>query len=59
MAASFCDDILVIENGHTIAFGPPADVLTETLVSNAFGVRAQLETLSLSKSNHYSFQLSK
>jgi iron complex transport system ATP-binding protein len=57
MAAAFCDDILVMENGETIAFGPPEEVLTETLVSGAFGVKAQLETLSRSQSNHFSFQL--
>lgn len=57
MAATFCDDILVMENGQTIAFGPPEEVLNETLVSGAFGVKAQLETLSRSQSNHFSFQL--
>ena len=57
MAAAFCDDVLVVENGHPIAFGPPEDVLTETLVSDAFSVKAQLETLSVSQSNHFSFQI--
>lgn len=57
MAAEFCDDVLVMENGHCIAFGPPEEVLTETLVSGAFSVKAQLERLSLSQSNHFSFQL--
>jgi iron complex transport system ATP-binding protein len=57
MAAEFCDDILVMENGHCIAFGPPSEVLSETLVSGAFGVNAQLEQLSVSQSNHFSFQL--
>lgn len=57
MAASYCDDILVMEDGHTIAFGPPSEVLTEHLVSSAFSVSAQLETLSKSQINHFSFQL--
>ena len=57
MAAAFCDDILVMENGHSIAFGPPEEVLTENLVSNAFGVQAQLEKLSVSKAGHFSFHL--
>lgn len=57
MAADFCDDILVMENGRCIAFGPPADVLSEQLVSDAFHVRAQLEHLSISQSGHFSFQL--
>lgn len=57
MAASYCDDILVMEDGHTIAFGPPKEVLTETLVSSAFSVSAQLEQLSKSQINHFSFQL--
>ena len=57
MAAAYCDDILVMEQGHTIAFGPPEEVLTETLVSGAFSVTAQLEKLSKSQNNHFSFQL--
>lgn len=57
MAASYCDDILVMEDGHTIAFGPPQEVLTEHLVSNAFSVNAQLESLSRSQINHFTFQL--
>lgn len=57
MATAFCDDILVMENGQMIAFGPPNEVLTETLVSDAFSVQAQLEKLSRSQSNHFSFQL--
>ncbi len=57
MAAAFCDDVLVMEHGQTIAFGPPNEVLTESLVSGAFRVKAQLETLSQSQSDHFSFQL--
>ena len=57
VAAAYCDDILVMEHGHTIAFGPPEEVLTETLVSGAFSVTAQLEKLSKSQNNHFSFQL--
>ncbi len=57
MAASFCDDILVLQQGRAIAFGPPEDVLTEDLVSDAFRVKAQLETLSHSNLNHFSFEL--
>ncbi|PSL18476.1 ABC transporter ATP-binding protein [Shimia abyssi] len=56
VASSFCDDILVLQNGHCRAFGPPEEVLTEPLVSGAFHVMAQLETLSRSQSRHFSFQ---
>lgn len=57
LAATFCDDILVMMNGECLAFGPPEEVLTEDLVSGAFRVNAQLEQLSKSQSNHFTFHL--
>jgi len=57
MAADFCDDVLVLKKGRQVAFGPPDDVLTEDLVSGAFRVRAQREMLSVSETNHFTFEL--
>jgi len=36
----FADDLLVLENGHPLAAGATADVLTPDLIARAFGVRA-------------------
>jgi iron complex transport system ATP-binding protein len=57
MAADICDDILVLENGHPRGFGSPDDLLTETLVSDTFRVRARREKLAPSDANHLSFHL--
>ncbi|MCH2095984.1 MAG: ABC transporter ATP-binding protein, partial [Rhodobacteraceae bacterium] len=57
LAASVCDDILLIHSGHPIGFGSPAEVLSEAAVSSAFGVTARRETLSESKTDHLTFHL--
>ncbi|MEP3298586.1 MAG: ABC transporter ATP-binding protein [Pseudoruegeria sp.] len=57
MAASVCDAILLLENGHCKGFGPPEEVLNETLVSETFKVMAHSETLSRSNTPHLSFHL--
>ncbi|WP_420860346.1 ABC transporter ATP-binding protein [Algirhabdus cladophorae] len=57
IAASLCDSILLLEQGHTLAFGPPHEVLTEARVSHAFGVQARHETLSPSNAKHFSYHL--
>ena len=36
----FADDLLVLRDGHPLAVGPTADVLTPDLIARAFGVRA-------------------
>lgn len=36
LAAAFCDRLLVLENGHLVAQGAPAEVLTEDLISRVF-----------------------
>ncbi|WP_039019838.1 ABC transporter ATP-binding protein [Halocynthiibacter namhaensis] len=58
MAAEVCDQILLLEHGHTKGFGAPNEVLTETLVSEAFRVNAQLERLQPSNKPHLTFHLS-
>lgn len=37
LAARFCDSIIVLSDGRVLADGPPASVLTESVVEQAFG----------------------
>ncbi|GAA2107021.1 heme ABC transporter ATP-binding protein [Streptomyces synnematoformans] len=39
-AARFCDRLALLDAGRIAAAGPPADVLTEPLISAAYGVQA-------------------
>ncbi len=59
MAAGVCDDLLVLKDGHTLGFGPPEVLLTDTLVSTTFRVDARREHLAPSGSSHFSFSLPK
>ncbi len=40
LAAMFCDELVVLADGRTVAAGPPADVLTPPLIEAVYGVRA-------------------
>lgn len=40
-AARFCDDVALLKNGHLLACGSPAQVLTVAHVAQAFGVEAE------------------
>ncbi|MEM9840181.1 MAG: ABC transporter ATP-binding protein [Pseudomonadota bacterium] len=57
LAASICDDILLLQNGRPLGFGPPGDVLSETAVSRAFQVSARREHLAPSNTDHLTFHL--
>lgn len=57
LAASTCDLVLALENGHTRGFGPPDQVLTERIVSNTFRIDARREKLNPSNTTHFSFHL--
>ena len=57
LAAGICDDLLVLKNGRTIGFGPPDEVLTDHLISDAFGVEARRERLTPSEITHFTFHL--
>ncbi|WP_368185647.1 ABC transporter ATP-binding protein [Aestuariibius sp. HNIBRBA575] len=57
MAASVCDDVLVLKDGHPQGFGPPQTLLTDRLVSTTFQVDAQRDHLALSGESHFSFNL--
>lgn len=57
MAASVCDDILLLHKGQQVAFGCPTDVLSSERVSTAFGVRAETDWLSRRDRQHLTFDL--
>lgn len=46
LAAMFCDNLAVMYAGEIVAFGPPEEVLTETLIRDVFGVSARIERSS-------------
>ena len=57
MAASVCDDVLLLQAGHAVGFGEPDTVLTEKIVSSAFRVKTRRENLAPSNTAHLTFQL--
>ncbi len=57
MAAQLCDDVLVLNHGKPLGFGPPDEILTEALVSQAFRVDARHERLMPSDARLFSFHL--
>ena len=57
IAASVCDDVLLLQAGVPLRFGPPQDVFTAGLVSEAFNVTARQERLAPSDTNHLTFHL--
>ncbi|MEW1638379.1 ABC transporter ATP-binding protein [Streptomyces sp. NPDC093801] len=42
LAAAFCDRLYVLAGGRVVAQGPPAEVLTEELIAEVYGVRAHV-----------------
>ena len=40
LVTGFADDLLVLQDGRPLAFGPVAEVLTPALIARAFGVQA-------------------
>ncbi|MDC0768955.1 ABC transporter ATP-binding protein [Streptomyces sp. HD] len=40
LAAMYCDRVLVLKQGRVVANGTPAEVLTEPLIAEVYGVRA-------------------
>ncbi len=43
LAAAFCDRLYVIDGGHILANGTPAQVLTEQRLAQVFGIRALVD----------------
>lgn len=42
LAAAYCDRLYVLGAGRLVASGPPADVLTEDLLGEVYGVRSRI-----------------
>lgn len=57
MAADVCDDVLLLQDGRALGFGPPNTVFTESSISDAFGVTARQEHLAPSNAKHMTFHL--
>jgi iron complex transport system ATP-binding protein len=43
LAASYCDQVFVLDSGRVVAGGHPSDVLTEELIAEVYGVRADVQ----------------
>ena len=59
LAASVCDQILLLKSGQTIGYGKAREVLSEKAVSNAFQVEAHKEVLHPSNTEFLTFHLNK
>ena len=57
IAASCCDDVLLIKDGRSLGFGQPKTIFSEKKLSEAFRVRIKHEVLTPSNSNHITFHL--
>jgi len=42
LAATFCDEVLVLHKGRAVCLGRPADVLTEDLIREVYGVEVRI-----------------
>ncbi|MCG7621797.1 ABC transporter ATP-binding protein [Epibacterium sp. Ofav1-8] len=58
LAAEVCDDMLLMSDGRVMGFGTPGVVLSETRVSQAFGVQARRDHLARAGRDHLTFHLS-
>ncbi|KJZ05079.1 MULTISPECIES: ABC transporter ATP-binding protein [Pseudoalteromonas] len=65
LASALCDRLLVLNNGELVADGSPLEVINETLLSQVFGVCAEVSTVRHPPNNseiphirfHYGYQL--
>ena len=57
MAATVCDDVLMLKDGHSIRFGSPDTVLSEAAVSTVFHVTARLDRLVSNNAKQLTFNL--
>jgi len=57
MAAEYAETLLVLSRGHTVACGPPEEVLTAPLIAQAFGVQAQIQSLHPSGQTRLTFHI--
>ena len=57
LAASVCNQVLLLDKGKATCVGSPSEVLNEQSVSRAFNVDARLEHLSPSAQSHFTYHL--
>ena len=57
MARSNCDEILLLKDGHSLGFGNPNLILSESNISEAFRVKACHELLTPSNNKQITFHL--
>lgn len=43
LAARFCDSLIVLQQGQIFAAGPPAEILTQSLLADVYGIDALIE----------------
>lgn len=43
LAARFCDSIIVLQHGQVVAAGPPAEIVTQSLLGDVYGIDAVIE----------------
>ena len=42
LAARYCDELVMLHDGHVVAQGSPADVLAPDLLARVYGIRARV-----------------
>ncbi|QEE40668.1 MULTISPECIES: ABC transporter ATP-binding protein [unclassified Methylobacterium] len=57
LAALFCDEVAVLNEGRLVRSGPPAAVLTAALIQEVFGVRAEVHASAFSGRPHIEYRL--
>lgn len=57
MAAQVCDQILLLDSGRMLGFGPPDEILSPALVSQAFQVRTTRDLLMAKQQSLLTFDL--
>ena len=57
MASSICDEVILLKEGYSIAFGHPDIVFCQSQISEAFQVKTEQELLVPSNSKHITFHL--
>jgi iron complex transport system ATP-binding protein len=57
MAASTCDDVLLVKDGRSLGFGQPDNIFSEKKITQAFQVTTKHEVLTPSKEKHITFHL--
>jgi iron complex transport system ATP-binding protein len=55
LAAMYCDRLLVLDRGRAVAYGSPRDVVTEPLIADVYGVRADVTPTGVDGRPHIRF----